>query len=118
VELTKSDYVRKVLDAYRRTPGIAGVVRPNDRRLAANLYDRGVPLYAVVNALVLATARRIARSPGSPPLQPIRSLYYMLPVIDEVLSVRVNQDYYRYLQFKIDQVLKLKEVISQLSDLG
>ncbi len=117
MELTKSDYVRKLLDAFRRTPGTAGAVHPNDRRLAATLYDRGVPLCAVENALLLAAARLIVRSPDSPPLQPIRSLYYLLPVIDEVLSARMNQDYYRYLQFKIDQVLNLKQIISQLSDL-
>ena len=115
--LSKNDYIRKALDAYRRMPGATGTVRRNDRLLAANLYDRGIPLCAVENALVLAAARRIVRSPDSPALQPIRSLYYLLPVIDEVLSVRVSQDYYRYLQFKIDQVLNLKKIISQLPDL-
>jgi hypothetical protein len=102
---TKQDYIRKVLDAYRRTPGITGVIRRNDRLLAAALYDRGVPRLAVENALVLAAARRVVRSPDAPALQPVRSLYYVLPVIDEVLAVRVSQDYYRYLQFKINQVL-------------
>src|SRR5437762_7674950 len=33
------------------------------------------------------------------PLQPIRSLHYLLPVIDEVLQLRINQNYFRYLQF-------------------
>jgi hypothetical protein len=116
--LSKNDYIHKALHAYRRMPGATGVVRLNDRLLAANLYDRGVPLCAVENALVLAAARRIVRSPDSPPLQPIRSLYYVLPVIDEVLSVRISQDYYRYLQVKIDQVLSLKKVISQLPHSG
>ena len=116
--LSKNDYIRRALDAYRRMPGATGAVRRHDRLLAANLYDRGVPLCAVENALVLAAARRTVRSPDSPPLQPIRSLYYVLPVIDEVLSARVSQDYYRCLQFKIDRVLNLKKVTSQLPDLG
>ena len=101
----KQDYIRKVLDAYRRTPGTTGALRHNDRLLAATLYDRGVPLIIVENALVLAAARRIVRSPAAPALQPVRSMYYLLPVIDEVLAVRLSQDYYRYLQFKIDQAL-------------
>jgi hypothetical protein len=101
----KPDYILKVLDAYRRTPGITGTVRRNDRLLAAVLYDRGVPLIAVENALVLAASRRMVRSPDAPALQPVRSLYYMLPIIDEVLKVPISQDYYRYLQFKIDQTL-------------
>ena len=101
----KQDYIRNVLDAYRHTPGTTGAVRRNDRLLAAALYDRGVPLIVVENALVLAAARRIVRPPDAPPLQPVRSLHYVLPIIDEVLQVRLSQDYYRYLRFKIDQAL-------------
>jgi hypothetical protein len=102
----KQDYISRVLHAFCHTPGTTGAVRRNDRLLAAALYDRGVPLIVVTNALVLAAARRIVRSPDAPALQPVRSLYYLLPVIDEVLAGHVTTDYYRYLQFKIDQALK------------
>ena len=104
MEITKKDYIRKVLDAYRRTPGTTGAVRRNDRLLAAALYDRGVSVTAVENALLLAASRRIFRPPGKVPLQPIRSLHYLLPLIDEVLQLRISQDYFRYLQFHIDRV--------------
>lgn len=104
--LTRQDYVRKVVDAYRRTPGTTGAVRRNDRLLAAELFDRGVPLTAVENALVLAAARRIVRPPDALPLQPVRSLHYFLQTLHEVLQLCVSQDYYRYLQLKIDQFLK------------
>ena len=107
--LTKKDYIRMVLDAYRRTPGTIGAVRRNDRILAATLYDRGVPLTAVENALVLAASRRIFRPPDAVPLQPIRSLHYLMPIIDEVLELRVSQNYFRYLHFKIDQALNHKQ---------
>jgi hypothetical protein len=103
VDITKKDYIHKVLDAYRRTPGTTGTVRRNDRLLAAALYDRGVPATAVENALLLAASRRIFRPPDAAPLQPIRSLHYLLPVIDEVLQLRISQDYFRYLQFHIDR---------------
>ena len=106
--LTQQDYIRKVLDAYRRTPGTTGAVRRSDRLLAAALHDRGVPLLAVENALVLTASRRLVRSPDAPAPQPVRSLHYVLPVIDEVLAVPVSQDYYRYLQFKLDQALNKK----------
>jgi hypothetical protein len=104
VEIAKKDYIRKVLDAYRRTPGTTGAVRRNDRLLAAALYDRGVPATAIENALVLAASRRIFRPPDAVPLQPIRSLHYLLPVIDEALQLRISQDYFRYLQFHIERV--------------
>jgi len=104
VEIAKKHYIRKVLDAYRRTPGTTGIVRRNDRLLAAVLYDRGVSVTVVENALILAASRRIFRPPDAFPLQPIRSLYYLLPVIDEVLQLHISQDYFRYLQFHIDRV--------------
>jgi hypothetical protein len=104
VQIAKKAYIRKVLDAYRRTPGTTGAVRRNDRLLAAALYDRGISATTVENALVLAASRRIFRPPDAAPLQPIRSLHYLLPLIDEVLHLRTSQDYFRYLQFHIDRV--------------
>ena len=44
-------YVKAVLDLYRRTPGTLGHARPEDRRLAGILYDRGVSLEQVDAAL-------------------------------------------------------------------
>lgn len=102
---SRTGYVRHVLDAWRRTPGTTGVVGPNDRRLAAALYDRGVPLTAVESAMILAAARRICRPPGLAPLQPMRSLHYLRPVIDEVLELHASPDYFRYLQSHIDRAL-------------
>jgi hypothetical protein len=81
-------YVCRLLEAYRTTPGTAGVVRRPDRILAAQLHQRGVALEAVENAFVLAAVRRTIRPNGAPPLGTIRSLAYFLPVIEEVLSVQ------------------------------
>jgi len=66
-------------------------------------WNRGVSVTAVENAAILAASRRIFHPPDDVPLQPIRSLYYLLPVIDEVLQLRISQDYFRHLQFHIDQ---------------
>src|SRR4051812_47582108 len=52
----QDDYVRQVLHAYRKTLGTTGTVRRPDRLLAVQLHQRGVPLAAVENALVLAAA--------------------------------------------------------------
>ena len=103
MEISKKDYVRRILEAYRLTPGTSGVIRRNDRLLAAKLYDRGVEPILVENALVLAAARRLFRSPHAAPLQPIRSLHYLIPVIEEVGRLLVSQDYFRYLRFRLQQ---------------
>ena len=47
----QEEFVRQVLDAYRKTPGTMGDIRRPDRLLAAQLHHRGVPLMAIENAL-------------------------------------------------------------------
>lgn len=78
-----------------------GTVRRADRTLAAQLYQRGVSMVVIEDALVLAAARRLVRPAGAPPLGAIRSLAYFLPVIEEVLELRVSADYFRYLRRKL-----------------
>lgn len=98
---SRHEYVRRLVDAYRTTPGTPGHVRRADRLLAEQLYDQGVPLTAVENALVLATARRLLRPEAAPPLTTVHSLHYFRAVIDEVMLQSVSEDYYQYLQGKI-----------------
>jgi hypothetical protein len=74
--------------------------------LAAQLYERGVPLTAVENALLLAAARRLLRPADAVPLGTIRSLAYFSPVIEKVLDLRVSQDYFYYLRHKIERLTK------------
>jgi hypothetical protein len=104
----QDEYIRQVLDAYRKTPGTMGTVRRPDRLLAAQLHQRDVPLAVVENALVLAAARRLTHPADSAPLSTIRSLAYFLPVIDEVLSLRVNPDYFRYLRQKVERSIQTR----------
>ena len=104
--INQEEYIRQILDAYRKTPGTMGTVRRPDRLAAAQLHQRGVPLIAVENALLLATARRMIRPTGAAPLGTIRSLAYFLPVIEEVLSLRVHPDYFRYLRHKLERSIQ------------
>jgi hypothetical protein len=99
--ISREEYMRKVLDAYRITPGTTGNIRRPDRLLAAQLHQRGVPLRAVENALLLAVSRRLLHSPEAPPLGTIRSLAYFVPVIEEVLEIKVGQDYFEYLRYRL-----------------
>src|SRR6202162_6708323 len=98
-----SAYVRRILEAYRATPGACGAVRRPDRLLAAQLHQRGVPIEAVENALTLAAARRLLRPADAPPLGIIRSLAYFSPVIEEVLSLTVGQEYFQHLRHRLQR---------------
>ncbi|SPF53800.1 conserved hypothetical protein [Candidatus Sulfopaludibacter sp. SbA4] len=101
--MEQREYVRRLLDAYRVTPGTCGVVRRADRVLAEQLHARGVPLEAVENAFVLAAARRLIRPVGAAPLGTIRSLAYFSPVIEEVLQLQVSQEYFQHLRHKLQR---------------
>jgi hypothetical protein len=100
----REEYVRKVLEAYRNTPGTCGNLRRPDRMLAVQLYQRGVPLLTVENALVLAAVRRLIRPAEAPPLTTVRSLAYFLPVIDEVLETEVGEEYFQYARQKLQRL--------------
>lgn len=101
---SQEEYMRRVLDAYRRTPGTMGTVRRPDRVLAAQLHQRGVSVSVIENALVLAATRRLARPAAALPLGTIRSLAYFLPVIEEVLALRVSPDYFQYLRHQLERI--------------
>jgi len=106
VDLDLPEFVRRALAAYRTTPGTCGVVRRPDRELAAQLHQRGVPLAAIENALVLAAARRLARLPGAPPLPVVRSLAYFIPVIEEVLQMGVGPEYFDHVRRSLLRLLR------------
>jgi len=101
----QEEYIRRVLEAYRQTPGTMGTIRRPDRVLAAQLYRRGVSVSVIENAFVLAVTRRLVRPADAPPLGTIRSLAYFLPVIEEVLSLRVSPEYFQYLRHRLGRTL-------------
>ena len=100
----QEEYVRQVLEAYRKTPGTMGTVRRPDRMLAAQLYQRGVALSVIENAFILAAVRRQIRTANTPPLGTVRSLAYFLPVIDEVLELKVSPSCFQYLRHKLARI--------------
>src|SRR6266496_6089752 len=101
----QEEYIRQVLEAYCKTPGTTRTVRRPDRMLAAQLYQRGVAVSVTENAFVLAVTRRLMRPADAPPLGTIRSLAYFLPVIEEVLELRVSPDYFQYLRHKLERIV-------------
>jgi hypothetical protein len=101
--LSQDSYIKQALELYRFVPGTLGRIRREDRLLAADLHDRGIPLSTIEAAFVLATARRCLRPPNAHPLAPIRSMHYFLPVIEEILDHPPASDYLAYLKSKIKQ---------------
>ena len=98
------DYAAIALKLYLRLPETPLKASSNDRRTAETLSARGISLAVVESALLLGTVRRLSRSPDMPPLSPIRSLAYFLPVIEEILYNPVPDDYRVYLRKKVESL--------------
>ena len=101
--MTPNEYAQRVLHQYRRLPGTYGRILRTDRHLALELYHRGGRRGIVEDAFVLAMARlRLRPEPDS--LEPIRSLHYMKPLIQELLETPPPPGYLQYLRHKLDKV--------------
>jgi len=94
-------YVASALDCYVRLPHTPNRPRKHDRLLARRLFDRSVPLDRVKAAFILATSRRTLRPADAPPLGPIRSLAYFLPVIEELQHTPPDPFYIRLLKDRL-----------------
>jgi hypothetical protein len=94
-------YVETVLTLYRKLPDTPQRYSRYDRRLATQLHQQNVPLALIEAAFLLATARRRLRDPSYPPLGPIRSLHYFLPLIDELINQPLAPNYLAYLRHKL-----------------
>jgi len=101
--MDQAAYVSRVLDLHRKLPGALARVLRDDRRTAVDLYRRGVPIEIVENAFTLVIARR-ARRPDDEPLDPIRTLRYILPVIEEILATPPQPGYIRYLKHRLSEI--------------
>jgi hypothetical protein len=99
-------YVAAVVMLYVDLPDTPLRASPQDQWLARKLHEQGVPLSLVEAALLLASLRRLTRPTDRPPLPPIRSLAYFLPVITELQQQPLPPSYLDYLRLKLLTVAK------------
>jgi hypothetical protein len=99
-----NQYQSAVLKLYLELPETPSRAGPQDRKRAEELYARGIKLETVESALLLASLRRLGRPDDWPPLAPIRSLAYFMPVIEELLDNPIAHDYREYLSRKVQSL--------------
>jgi hypothetical protein len=107
--LSQEGFVEAVLETYVCLPETPDRARRDDRYLAIKLYRQAIPLFQVKAAMLLATARRNFREPEAEPLEPIRSLRYFVPLIEEIQRSGVGEFYVHYLEQKLNLVLETKD---------
>jgi hypothetical protein len=104
--MSREAYIQALLSLYCGLPDTAARrASLPDRRLATHLFDRGISLMVIETALLLAVARRSTRDPELPPLPPIRSLAYFLPVVEELRRDPPDPGYLGYLRLRRDRMV-------------
>jgi hypothetical protein len=103
-------YIETVLKLYLSLPETPSRTSRYDRELATDLCKRKVSLETIEAAFLLASARRLFREPALAPLQPIRSLHYFIPVIEEVSGGPRSPDYVKYLRLKLAPALDQRSI--------
>jgi hypothetical protein len=102
--VTRRDYLQQLLRLYREAPDTPATPRRRDWAIASELYRRGVPLQVVEQAIQLAALRRHLREPELEPLEPIRSLAYVRPLVEELQRAPLDPDYLDYVAQKYRQL--------------
>lgn len=102
-------YVNAVVRHYVRLPGTPLQASRRDRQLAGSLYDRRIPLRVVWSAFVISAARWAIRGTEQRTLDTIRTLYYFLPAIDEVIETSPDPDYVQHLAAKLRPLVAEKD---------
>jgi hypothetical protein len=101
---SRSAYVAQVVRLYLDDPDTPAVPSSADWDIAANLFDRAVPIEKTRVAFKLALVRRRLRSSTSP-LPPIRSLAYFRAVVLSLSPEETEPDFVEYVDRLYDQVL-------------
>jgi len=97
----RETYRQAVISLYLRLPHTPPRLSRFDLRLLDQLWQRQIPLTVIETAFLLASARRAARPINAPPLGPIRSLHYFLPIVEELRVHPLPQSYVAYLRSKV-----------------
>ena len=98
-------YVARIVRLYLDDPDTPVVPSKADWDIAADLFDRGVPIEAIRLALKLALIRRRLRSSKNP-LPPIRSLAYFRAVALNLSAEETEPAYVEYIDQLYDQALQ------------
>ena len=97
-------YLDSVISLYLQLPDTPDKPSQNDRRTAAFFRAKAVPIQTVKAALILASVRRLARPDDAQPLPPVRSLAYFAPVVNELSTTPLTDDYVVYLRKKLQKL--------------
>jgi len=98
---SQNQYVDAVLSLYLKLPDTPHKPSYYDRLTASGFFAQQIPMNTIEAALLLASLRRLSRQGEQPPLSPVRSLAYFVPVIQELTAAPLPDEYLQYLRLKL-----------------
>ena len=101
---SRSAYIARVVRLYLDDPDTPAVPSKADWNIAADLFDRNIPLETIRLAFKLALIRR--RRSSDKPLPPIRSLAYFRAVALNLSAEETEPAYVEYVDQLYDNVLQ------------
>jgi hypothetical protein len=94
-------FIKAVVTMFTNLPDTPVTARPTDRKLAETWHYKQITLRTIESAFLLGQLRRLGRPSDYPKLQPIRSMYYFVPLLEEVLQQPLAPDFVEYARTKI-----------------
>jgi hypothetical protein len=104
--MTLKHYQGALLRLYCEQPDTPAVPSRADWAIAADLYQKAIPLATIAHAIRVATLRRLKREPDAEPLRPILSLAYYRRVLTCLMPEDFDPGYVGYVEHSYAQALE------------
>ena len=97
-------YVDSVREYFLSLGCASGRFSADDEQTARQMYERGIPLAVIENAILLGACRKYLSWLNRQALEPIQGLRYFEPVIAEIQAQSLPPGYAAYLRSKIQEL--------------
>lgn len=100
-------FVAALKNLLRPRPCVQTVFSTADEILARHWFQQGISLELIERAILLGCVRKYASWRNNSRQDPIRSLRYFQPLLDELDQHNVGPDYWNYLRLRLQRLEKL-----------
>lgn len=103
---TKTSYQLPTVVSPSLKPQVTVQARRSDWIVAGQFLKQRVPLDLIEHAIAQASLRRQLRPPEAEPLEPIRSLAYIRPLVAHLLRTGLDDGYRDYVAAKYAEIAR------------
>lgn len=101
---TEAEFIEQIRTCLLQYSIFSSSFGTADRKLAADLFRNGISFDQLERALLLGLCRKYVSSLNSTASNPIYSLGYFIPVLDELVQITVSDQYWNYLRHRLREL--------------